>query len=173
MADELAQNRCFCPKHAYTLFFSVTRSGDVGADGRIWSFRTREPLLFHGLDGFFRELDILLAEPERSGSGMEHEHLYARTMDPAVRTEPSACRTPSSDIRREPEAVRGKSRMGAICVASRQDDSMRGEARFFDRERSRIPFRGALELRQILREWLMPGPEADRENPAQEENTMG
>ena len=142
----------------------MTRSGDVGAEGRVWSFRTREPILFHGLDDFFRELDILLAE---------HEHLYARTMDPAVRTEPSACRTPSSDICREPEAVRGKSRMGAICVASRQDDSMRGEARFFDRERSRIPFRGALELRQILREWLMPGPEADRENPAQEENTMG
>lgn len=155
MDGDMPQNGHLYLKYAYTLFFCVNRTGGVGTDGCVWSFRTREPIRFHGLDGFLREMDLLLGEAERSGCGMEHRHLMSvRALTPAVQTEMSACQTPCSHIRRESEHMRDEMRKGFICVAPRRDDSVQGEARFFDWERGRIPFQSALELRQILREWL-------------------
>jgi hypothetical protein len=153
MEDEIPRDGGLWPEYAYTWFLCVDGlEADIAA-GTIRSFCVKEPVPFHGLDDLLLQLDRLLDETGQAGRWMELRHLTVRKADTDAHTEPPARRTPYY-ARQTLDTVRGELGTAVIRVFSRRNVSMQGEIRFLDRKGAEISFRSALELLQLLREWL-------------------
>lgn len=131
------------PDYAFTMLICFSSWEDQVAQGELWSYFSREPRKFRGLDQLLFAMEEAIDEAGRPAVWREPRQLSQQQAPPPAKPQ-GPCY--------EPQALAGK--RGAYYTASvrvyyRQHASIQGELTISDPPR-KIRFRSALELLHLL-----------------------
>lgn len=132
------------PDYAFTMLICFSNWQDQVAQGELWSYFSKDPRPFRGLDQLLFAMEDAIEEAGRPAAWQEPRQLSQR--QPAAQ----AAKAPGPYY--EPQALAGK--RGAYCTAAvrvyyRQHASIQGELILHEPPR-KIRFRSALELLHLL-----------------------